>query len=65
MNDDILKLDQKTLTWTEVGRMRQKRGWHTGSVIDVNFNDYKKWCNLNGWTVCTVFIYLKLQYVYV
>ena len=50
-NNDILKLDQNSLTWTEVGRMQENRGWHTGSVIDINFNDYKKWCNVDGWTV--------------
>ena len=35
ITDDILKLNKETLTWTEVGKMKKKRGWHMGSVIDL------------------------------
>ena len=35
ITDEILKLTQESLTWTEVGRMKKKRGWHKGSVIDL------------------------------
>ena len=35
ITDEILKLNQESLTWTEVGRMKEKRGWHKGSVIDL------------------------------
>ena len=35
VTDDILKLNQESLTWTMVGRMNKKRGWHKGSVIDL------------------------------
>ena len=30
-----LKLNQETLTWTDVGRMKEKRDWHKASVIDL------------------------------
>jgi len=33
--NDILKMNKDSLTWTEVGRMKEKRGWHKGSIIDL------------------------------
>jgi len=35
ITNDILKMNKDSLTWTEVGRMKMKRGWHKGSVIDI------------------------------
>ena len=35
VTDDILKLKKESLTWTKVGRMHEKRGWHQGSIIDL------------------------------
>ena len=35
ITDDILKLNQVSLTGTEVGRMNKKRLGHKGSVIDL------------------------------
>ena len=35
ITDDILNLNQESLTWIEVARMKKKRFGHRGSVIDL------------------------------
>jgi len=39
----ILEFNFEKESWTEIGTMKEKRGYH--SVSAVSYNDYSKWCN--------------------
>ena len=36
-------MNKESLTWFDVGTMKEKRGWHKGSVIDLT-EDVKNHC---------------------
>ena len=38
----ILKFQQETETWTEIGTMKEAREAHAVSVV--SYDDYAKWC---------------------
>ena len=38
-----LKMNKESLTWSEVGTMKEKRGWHKGRVTDLT-KDLKNHC---------------------
>ena len=50
VTNDIMKLNQESLTWTMVGRMKKKRGWHQGSVIDLS-EELMSHCSKEGMTL--------------
>ena len=46
--DDILKLNKQSLKWSEVGRMKKKRGWHQGSAVYLS-DDLMAHCKTDNW----------------